>query len=457
MSKRLLIRLNILLALVAAGLLLLGGYFHFIRPAEIPPISVAKEKLPPPKGAFVQPAETYQKIGTPAIKLHTAPITPKLPDLRKVLVYYGKNGRPDAKPEVTQMHFSFMGNKTPSSVLPGGKLYLHYDRSLTPPQYVFSKNNQETCLWIEPFFQDGGGALVKVTMCGEKDDIVREPAEYAQFMLPEKELLRIGGTPWEIGKYRVDGTLLARLKARWYGVDKFLERHGGKEYQDVMGKQRIDLGEKDDIYSIYVGLGDVLIWQNDRWKVVQPGEASLGKPLLIVKKIDDRLMNFELWDIEGKGKIQLNLLKSTEAWTPQNLQQNFKFVGARTRSQFVFEIDKERVFLSPQDWLLQTEEGWKKLMTAEEIDEYVDRKKTGSLFVFDGVVKIDNRQVLSGVIFSPSRSDSSIIEIPMQQGVSPINPTQDKAKNIKNSKRKLSSYQDREDDDEDTTEDDDEE
>lgn len=456
MSKKLLIRLNLLLAIVAVGLLFLAGYFYFIRPSEISPIPVSKEKLSTPKNAFVQPPDAYKMIGPPVVKLNTAPITPKLPDLRKVLIYYGKNGRPDARPEVTQMHFSFLGNKNPSSVLPGEKLYLSYDRSLSPPQYFFSKNNEKTCLWIEPSFQEGGGALVKVGMCGDKGDIVTEPAEYAQFSLPEKEMVRVGGATWELGKYRVDGTLLARMKTRWYGADKFLERHGGKEYQDVIGKQRIDFGENDDIYSVFVNVGDVMVWENNRWKVVQPGEASLGRPLLVVKKIDERLMNFELWDVDGKGKIQLNLLKSIETWTPQNLQQNFKFVGARTRSQFVFEIDKERVFLSPQDWLLLTDEGWKKLNTAEEIDDYVDRKKIGPLFVFDGSVKIDNKQVLTGVIFSPSRTESSEIEIPMQPGASSTSPNQEPSKNNKkNAKSKLRPYQSGEEDDEDDTEDDD--
>jgi hypothetical protein len=429
-----------------------------IRPSAIPPHAVVKEKLNPPKNVFSQAADSYQKIGDPVIKLQTAPITPKLPDLRKVLIYYGKNGRPDAKPESTQMHFSFLGSKAVSSTLPGEKLYLYYDRSLSPPQYAFSKNNEKTCLWIEPSFQEGGGALVRVAMCGDKGDIVTEPADYAMFTVPEKEMIRVAsGNQWEIGKFRVDGTLLARQKARWYGVDKFLERHGGKEYQDVIGKQRIDFGEKEDLYSVYVNVGDVLVWDMNRWKVVRPGEDSLGKPLMIVKKIDDRLLNFELWDVDGKSKIQLNLLKSVESWNPQSLQQSFKFVGARTRSQFVFEIDKERVFLSPQDWLVKTEDGWKKLMTAEEIDDYVDRKKVGPMFVFDGVVKDDSRQVLSGVIFSPSRADVSIIEIPMQQGTPSTVAPKEPNKKIRTSKRKLESFQNRDEENEDTIEDGDEE
>ncbi len=458
MSKTVLIRLNIFLAIIALGLVLIGVYFHFLRPTEVAPVPVSKPKLIAPKGAFIQPTESYSKIGAPVLKLQTFPITTKLPDLRKTLLYYGKNGRPDAKPEQTQMHFSFLGNKVPSSVLPGQKLFLYYDRSLTPPQYVFNKNNDKTCLWIEPSFHEGAGAIVSVGMCGENGEIVTEPADYARFQLPEKEMLRTGGAAWEMGKFRVDGTILARMRARWYGADKFFERHGGKEYQEINGKQRIDFGENEDLYSVYVTVGDILVWDKDRWNVVQPGEASLGKPLLIVKKIDDRLMNFELWDVDGKGKIQLNLLKSVETWMPQNLQQNFKFVGARTRSQFVFEINKERVILSPQDWLLLSEDGWKKLITPDEIDEYVNRKKIGALFVFDGVVKKEDHQVLSGIIFSPSRTESSEIEIPMQQGATLKSPSEEKNKKTRNIKRNLKASLDQDDEDEDdSTNDDDEE
>jgi len=65
----------------------------------------------------------------------------------------------------------------------------------------------------------------------------------------------------------------------------------------------------------------------------------LGKPLLVVKKVDERLMTFEVWDSEGKTKIALNLLKSSEPPPPVQLLQSFKFVSSRTRSQFVFEIN----------------------------------------------------------------------------------------------------------------------
>lgn len=414
MIKQWLEWLNYLVAGIAALFVLFAVWFLLMRPSEIYVSDAPPPKTALPKRAFAFPKESYDAIGEPVLSLQFAPMSMQLPDLKRYLIYYGKNGRPDAAAEKPLLHFAFTGNKSISSVIPGERLYVLYDRKLNPPQYVFSPGNSESSLWIEAS-AEGNEAHVKAAMKSEHGETIREPEANANFNLAEKEYVRFGGTPWEIGKNRVDATLLARQKARWYGPDVFLEKHGGKEYADKIGKQRIDFGEGDDVYSVYAGPNDAIVWVNDQWKVVKPGPDSLGKPLLIVKKIEDRLMNLELWDPEGKGKISLNLLKSAEPQTPANIQQNFKFVGARTRTQFVFEIDGERMLLSPHDWLLSTKDGWVKLQTPEEIDNYVERKTTGVLFVFDGVEKKEDHMSLVGTLFNASRTDMQNIEIPLQQ------------------------------------------
>lgn len=371
-------------------------------------------KLEIPKGSFTRSAQEYEAIGAPALSLAFSPLSVQLPDLRRYLVYYGKNGRPDAKEERPALYFAFTGNKTPTSLFPGERLYLLYDKKVVPNQYIFSPNNAPTAIWIEASVQ-GNQGLVKVAMKGEDGKVIREPAAYAEFTLPEKEFVRFGGTAWELGKWRVDGTLLARQKARWFGLDKFLEKHGGEEYQEIANKHRIDFGEGDDVYSVYVGQGDCLIWVDGRWETVKIGEASLKSTLMCVKKIDDRVMNLELWDVDGKGKITLNLVKANEAWLPQNLEQNFKFVGARTRSQFVFEINRERMLLSPHDWLVLTDSGWKKLVTPKQIDDYVERKTVGPLFVFDKVERKEDRQIILGTLFNAARTEMVSVELTLQQ------------------------------------------
>lgn len=402
---------------VAAALVLLATLVGMSRPTDIPVTDSALGQRPLPPGAFALPKQACDTIGKTGFELKFAPMSLQLPDLRNVLVYNGRNGRPDAQLDRPVLHFTFTNNPTLPGAIPAGeRLYLLYDKKRTPGSYVFSPDNAPTSIWIEPTPQ-GNEAIVKVGMKNENGDLLNEPATHAQFSLPEKEGARTTGKVWEMGKWRVDGSLLARQKARWMGQDQFLERHGGAEFLHFQGKHRIDFTTEDEqTYSVYVGLNDSLIWQNDRWKVVQPSQESLAFPLMVVKKIDDRLINFDLWDIGGKNKMALNLIKSNEAWMPQNIQQSFKVLGARTRSQYIFEVGDQRMLLSPQDWLLQTKEGWVKLATAQDIDDYVDRKLSGVLFVVDEVLRKDEKQVLVGVMFNSSRTDMKEVELAVIQG-----------------------------------------
>jgi hypothetical protein len=427
-------------ALLGSALLLglSGGIFWLKRPSEIACANLPTKECGLPKGAFELAEQAYNQIGAPLLALEEVPPTMQLPDLRQQLIYYGKNGRPDAQTTHTLLHFSLNGNKAVVSTPPGEKLYLVYDRKSTPGRYVFSSNNEKSSLWIVGDVVDNE-VLIQVTLENDKGEKILEPEVFAQFRLNEKEFIRFAGTSWEIGSFRVDGTLLARQRARWYGVDRFLEDHGGRDHQNNIGKQRIDFGETDALYSVFVKTGDCLIWDNNCWSATAPGEESLGHPLLVVKKIDERLVTFELWDVEGKGKILLNLLKSTEPWAVQNaqsLQHMFKFVGARTRTQCVFEINRERMTLKPSDWLLLTPKGWKKLSTEEEIDHYVKRKLTGTLFVFEGISRKDERQIMTGKLYSPSRNDSQPVELALQvKGTKPsVSRETKEAKEVKGTK-----------------------
>lgn len=397
----------------AIACLLLGlAWIWFLQPSEILCTNPVDKQCSLPKRAFTMAPENYKKLGAPLLTLQNAAPTLQLPDLRQHLIYYGKNGRPDAQSAHTHIHFSFLGNKNVVSIPPNEKLYLLYDKKITPCHYIFSPHNRETSLWIEaqPLENE---VLVKLFMKNEKGELIKEPDTHAQFKLSEKEFIRYAGAAWEINNTRVDGTLLARQRARWFGADKFLEQHGGEEYKDAIDKQRIDFGENDDIYSIFASTNDCFTWDGSKWKSIKPGEESLKHPLLVVKKIDERLMTFELWDVEGKGKVMLNILKSSEPWlvNQNSLQQMFKFVGARTRSQCVFEINHERMLLSPSDWIILTNKGWVKLGTEKEVDEYVKRKTIGTMFVFEGVSRKEDRQVILGKLYNPTRSEFQNIEL----------------------------------------------
>jgi hypothetical protein len=394
--------------------ILLGIAINLWRPTEIPVTVLPPEKTTLPKGAFTFKKEDYDRIGPPLLNLKFSPMSLQLPDLRNYIVYYGRNERPDAGPEQSMLHFSFVGSKDIASIPVEKPLYLVYDKDQPRIKYRFSPNNSPTSLWIEASPGDKE-ITVNVAMKNEAGQIIRKPEQFSQFKLKEKEFSRFGADRWELGKWKVDGTLLARQRARWFGKDLFLEKHGGEEYKEYKDRQRIDFGQDEEVYSVYIGPGDALAWQDGRWKEIKPGPESQKFPLLVVQSVDERLMKLDLWDVDGKSKVILNLIKSNESSLSQNIPQTFKFVGARTRSQLMFEVNNDRMLLSPKDWLLYINNTWVKLQTPEEIDNYVNRKTVGPLFVIDDIVREDGRQALMGTLFNSTRTEMLSVEIPLQQ------------------------------------------
>jgi hypothetical protein len=363
-----------------------------------------------PPSLFAQKEEAYANFGSPILSLEYVAPRLHLPDLRPYLVYLGKNGRPDIPSEEKELHFTLQGIKELVPIKPGQKVYLTFDKkSASSCKYAFAPWNLPSSIWFTAR-AEGGETEITVGMEGEN---WAENDGNRVFKLQERESVRqqLHSPIWEIGKFRVDSTLLARQKARWMGVDQFFERHGGEEFSDRAGKQRIDFGEGEDSYSVFIGLNDYLVWDGKVWEAVIPGPASVDKPLLQVKKVEDRVMALELWDKEGKAKVAMNLVRTPEPFSSAPLAHDFKFLGSRTKSQVVCQMRDVRMMLRPNDWLIFIGEGWKKLDSLADIDAYVDRKLVGPLFVYEGLLKKDDKTVLVGTLFNPSRTETKEVEL----------------------------------------------
>ena len=422
MIKNWLSWINISLLASSVFLVFFAFFIYLSRPGEIEIIQPKIEKASLPKGTFTREKQDLDAIGPPLISLPFSPMSLQLPDLRNYLLYHGRNERPDANPEQSLLHFSIAGSNESTTVYPNQPLYLVYDKTQVKSKYLFSKNNKETSLWIEAV-PNGKEANVNVSMKNEAGKIIRKPEAHADFKLTEKAFSRIGLRNWFIDSFRVDGTLLARQKAKWYGPDLFIDKHGGDEYSDYIGKQRIDFDDGGAAYSVYVDERETLAWINKKWKKIIPGEKSRKYPLLVLRNIEDRLLKFDLWDVDGRIRTVLNLIKSRDVSGRISVEKAFKFVGARTRTQLMFEVKNERIIISPQDWLLFVNGEWKKITTPQEIDDYVNRKLIGPLFIIDGVERDDGRQILMGTVFNTSRSEQTSVEIPLQQGSAPTQKT----------------------------------
>lgn len=429
------------LALVASIALFGGMIFLFPsseEPLILPSYSLQKGELP--KNPFAQPEEAYREIGERAFALAWSPPEMQLPDLKGELVFYGMNLRPDIVEGQQCFHLALRGTDEVKTVREGEKIFLVYkgnysqnfleqrhlresstsfgnrplwgELPLAKGGYEFSPGNQPTPLWVELKAFSPQSLQIRASMLDEKGALIRSPDELAAFTLQAQEFPKGQLSSWELGGCRVDTTLLVRQKARWIGPDRFLELHGGAEFEHALGKERIDFLEGELPYSCFVKANDRLVWKQSRWEEVQKGENTLGLPLLVVKKLDEKIMSFELWDSVGKGKTLLNLVRLRDHGGVPNISQEFKFVGAKTWAQFIVESRTGgRLNLKPHDWLVLTQEGWKKLDSTEEVDDYVEQRIVGPLFILDKLTKQNGRQVLVGHLFNTSRTEVEEVEL----------------------------------------------
>jgi len=364
------------------------------------------------------------------LKLESSPYVLTLPDMRDEILFYGKNMRPDLKEGKTLFLVGLEGQEALTTIEEGAPLYLRYQPSVLTSQeplwgensyeqqegtYCFSSNNQPTALWIElTKVTHESRVYVQLFLIDEQGEAVSGAAERASFLLEAKNVKP--STQWELDKYRVDPTLLVRQRARFTGEDLFLQMHGGSEYASIAGHYRIDFLDPTP-YSCFIQEGDCLLWEEKRWKVVDNKIRTANKPLLIVKKVDDRIMHFELWNELGSQKIALSLVRLREHHSLPNLATEFHFVQAKTWTQFIVECHGKKMTLRPNDWLLLTEEGWQLIDTVEKIDDYVAQTLQGPLFIVGKLKKEGGEQILTGHLFNTTRSE--VTEVTLKQKNSP--------------------------------------
>lgn len=393
-------------------------------------------KIQLPQNPFGLSEEAFEKIDAGILSLKWVEPKVSLPDLRNEVIFCRKNDRPDIDPSKALFHLSLRGSGESRSIAAKERLYLVYEgdfsrlsprdlssvspaplfsdpgHSFSKGNYTFSPDNKPTPLWIELVRGESEGVEICTGMTDEQGLPITSPAEVRYFTLRPQETQHNAAVGWELGGYRVDATLLVRQKARWVGQDLFLEKHGGEDFADAIGRERVDFLDGPSPYSCFVRNGDFLVWKEGRWMRAEATMETDKWPLLVVKKIDDKVMSFELWDCEGRGKLMLSLIRAHPQEKMPDITNEFKFVGAKTWAQFIVENNSERLLLKPNDWLVFTSEGgWQKIESPQQVDDYVEQRLKGPLFILDKMVKKNGHQVLVGHLFNCSRTEIQEVEL----------------------------------------------
>ncbi len=417
-----------ILSVVAVALFLWAAIAWWTTP-KVNAVALLKREPELPQSPFKQPEEAYAALGTGGFAVHRKPATVQLPNLSDELMFYGINQRPDASREAPVVHLAIRGTGEVVSAPVSERRYLLFDREES--KYQFSPENGETSLWVTPSQpKDEGEIQFAVGLRMHDGTVVSEPQEHAAFTLKLAPYSAHQRMSWTLGDLRVDNSLLARQRCRWFGQDLFYARHGGETFALARGRERIDFGEEAEGYSCFIALGESLIWKDERWCNAEEGEETTAYPLLTLRKLDERLMVFDLWDAEGRGKIALSLMKSRGGWGATGMRNALRFVAAKTWSQFVLECGAQRVDVAPGDWLLFIEAGLHKLETVEEIDAFVSGELEGELMVIEGLGRHEGKGMLLAQIYNRTRSEMEERQIPLSSHTSsppppppPMEPT----------------------------------
>ena len=362
--------------------------------------------------AFETPPSSYNQIGQTLLALDATPSRFSQRDLAQEFVFYGCNDRPDIDDRQSILFIGTRGNSGIAAIPSKTRMYISKNHEKGKSGYLFSPAKTSGGIWMEAEAQ-AQEAHIRLYI----DENDNSPSPPIEFKL-KQETRPPGGLDWEIGTYKVDNSLLARQRARWVGKDVFLAHHGGKDFESLNQKQRLDFDEKEKMYSCFVQEGDCLVWKDERWQSAVPGEQTQGLTLLQIKRIDSRIMLVNLWNPDGKHRLSQSLAKIQDLAEQNKTLQAFVYVGTKRWNEWIFQVDGKRQTIKPQDWWLRQDAaagGWKKLATREEIDAFVNLKIRGDLFVVDKILQKDRERFLTGNLFNAARTKMHPIQLPIKQ------------------------------------------
>ncbi|HSX04303.1 MAG TPA: hypothetical protein VLG76_06200 [Rhabdochlamydiaceae bacterium] len=275
-------------------------------------------------------------------------------------------------------------------------LECQFSKDTNPHQFQFSSKPAQ--IWLKPVILDHSSILIEAggTEMDKCEFVLKTNSERIQVAAQQSPFY----------------TSLKR--AKWWGQDVLFQLYGGKEYQSLKDKQKIEIIQNVSGAICYVSQGDYLTFENRLWKVTDLPNASLSSPLAYVKEISAGQLKLTLWDENGFAFDEITLkLEGRPKVAPQN--ELFSSIHFRTASQVTCLLGKRRVILKCGDWLLKTAHGWRNLKKLSEIEAYLAHQLKGELFVFDSIEKKEDKCFVKGHLIDEMRSSAFSISLPVIQ------------------------------------------
>ncbi len=386
-------------AIVCGGAIILTFILFFLFP-----LSNGKSVSTFSKGKSVPETENkpyYEAIGSGPLSLNEGQLSKFLHSIRKELIVLAKNTRPDVASGKADLLIGLKNAGEEKVISSESVVYLEKKESLESDAPVYHFSDKETPLWFKPISYDQASIAIEVG--GEVEE--EQGKFFAKSLIDQ-----------DFNDKLKDAQPFKTLKEmEWCGSDRFLETYGKEEYKSVLNKHKVLFKEERSSYACFVQQGDYLVWEDGKWKVRNLEEIAPDANLALIKSITPYEIEVLGWDEKGFFPFHVKIAKKDVPRISLKMEEIITSTRLRTASQVSCMFGKKRMVIKPGDWLLKTALGWHKLRRLSEIEDYLDHKLEGMLFVFDTLNKEGGKMVIQGQLFDEKRSQVANVSIPVNE------------------------------------------
>ena len=339
----------------------------------------------------------YGAIGTGAFALNSAHLSSFSPNLSEEILILAKNTRPDVNNQEASILIRFKTSQQERMVVGNVPLFLNCQTREDGSVENVSFSAEPTSLWIKPVILDQGRVLIEIGKDENKGQFVVQAST------------ELGARASSLIKGEVAHVHSLKL-ARWWGGDALMQHYGGDEYKLLQGKHKMEFS---DGHVGFVSAGDYLMWDGQQWQGVSFERLPRDRPIAHIKSATSKGAEIDVWDASG---FQLTRVKlDLQHTSPLNYKMESlpSSIRMRTKAQVTCTLGKRRLILREGDWLLRTPSGWRNLRKLSEIEDCIQHKIRGELFIFDNLEKEKGRTTLKGNIFDEMRTQIQPVAIPI--------------------------------------------
>ncbi len=305
------------------------------------------------------------------------------------------------------------------------------------PLAGFSLKSLNTRPDAQTLEQKSGQPRIQLTLHDRRDPLTLRSAETSYITLyPSSE--QFNTSPSVEKKYRltpivVENSLFVELASEQEVHTLLLEEHPSPIYHhnssqfpwleklhaaqfwltDRAGasKEKIKVGMPGLQDVLLLSSGDFLRYREGAWS--KGGlEMAEGCPLAQVLAADKAGLKFLVWDETGFFHQQINITPlSLPPYPFARVETLFSSLKQRSRSEVSGMMGKKRVILRPGTLWLNRPDGWTRLKTVEEIQDYLAYRIIGELIIIDAFDTSPGKCLVKGRQINPLRTDESTFSL----------------------------------------------